>query len=94
MGHVYAVTKCIELECQTNTDRLTALYFAPDVGNERRYCQIILLLLKCIVGQLPKIALNKKFQKLFSTYLLNFNSSIYIYIVKLVCDMDKVEGAG
>ena len=40
MGHVYAVTKLIELECQTNTDRLTALYFAPDVDHERRYCQI------------------------------------------------------
>ena len=56
MGHVYAVTKRIELECQTNTDRLTALHFTPDVGHERRYSTVKL--------------------------------------VKLVCDMDKVEGAG
>ena len=40
MGHMYAVTKCIEFERQTNTDRLTALHFAPDVGHARRYCQI------------------------------------------------------
>ena len=41
MGHVYAVTKHIELECQTNTDRLTAPHFAPDVGHECRYCHYI-----------------------------------------------------
>ena len=40
MGHVYAVTKRIKLECQTNNDRLTALHFAPDVGYECRYCPI------------------------------------------------------
>ena len=41
MGHMHAVTKRIQLECQTNTDRLTALHFAPDVAHERRYCQSI-----------------------------------------------------